>query len=288
MRIWFVTGTSRGVGALVTRALLDAGDAVVATARNPQSIIDAVGKHPRLLALRLDVTKIPEANEAADMAVRHFGRIDVLFNNAGYGLLGAVEEATAEEIEGLYRTNVFGLLAVIRAVLPHMRARRSGHVLNMSSIGGYVGHQGWGVYCSTEFAVEGLTEALAIELAPLGIKATVVEPGFFRTDFLDSQSLAVSSHLIEDYHATSGAMRDFATGANHNQPGDPARLARALIEVVDSPDPPRRMQFGSDTVRAILTKNAMVEAELARWRSLAESTDYPVGSASMRDAALAR
>ncbi|HEY9347429.1 MAG TPA: oxidoreductase [Inquilinus sp.] len=279
MRVWFITGASRGFGALVTKAVLDAGDAVVATARTPQAIIDAVGNHPSLLAAHLDVTKAPEAQEAASIAVRQFGRIDVLFNNAGYGLLGAVEEATGEEIENLYRTNVFGLLAVTRAVLPHMRARRSGHVLNMSSIGGYIGHQGWGVYCSTKFAVEGLTEALAIELAPLGIKATVIEPGFFRTDFLDGQSLAVSPQIIEDYHATSGAMRDFAAEANHNQPGDPARFSKALLEMVDSPNPPRRMPFGSDTVRAIAAKNAMVDAELTQWRALAESTDYPVGSA---------
>jgi len=278
MRVWFITGASRGFGALVTKAVLDAGDAVVATARSPQAIVDAVGNHPRLLAIRLDVTRASEATEAADMAVRHFGRIDVVFNNAGYGLLGAVEEATAEEIEDLYRTNVFGLLAVIRAVLPHMRARRSGHVLNMSSIGGYVGHQGWGIYCSTKFAIEGLTEALAIELAPLGIKSTVIEPGFFRTDFLDGQSLAVSPHMIDDYHATSGAMRDFAADANHNQPGDPARFAKALLAMVDSPDPPRRMPFGSDTVRAISAKNAVVDAELAKWRGMALSTDCPATS----------
>ncbi|MGL4962784.1 MAG: oxidoreductase [Inquilinus sp.] len=279
MRVWFITGASRGFGALVSKAVLDAGGAVVATARNPRAIIDAVGNHPRLLTIPLDVTKASEAEEAANTAVRRFGRIDVLFNNAGYGLLGAVEEATAEEIETLYRTNVFGLLAVTRAVLPHMRARRSGHVLNMSSIGGYIGHQGWGVYCSTKFAVEGLTEALAIELAPLGIRATVIEPGFFRTDFLDSRSLTVSLKVIEDYHATSGAMRDFATEANHNQPGDPARFAMALLDMVESPDPPGRMPFGSDTVRAIAAKNAMVDTELTRWQALAVSTDYPVGSA---------
>lgn len=199
---------------------------------------------------------------------------DVLVNNAGFGLLGAVEEATAQEIERVYATNVFGLLGVTRAVLPHMRRQRSGHVLNMSSIGGYAASQGWGIYCSTKFAVEGITEALAIELKPLGIHATVVEPGFFRTDFLDAQSLSVSPSSIADYHETAGAMRDFASAANHAQPGDPAKLASAMMVLVDAPEPPVRMPFGSDTVRRIEEKNAFVTQELARWRNLALTTDF--------------
>jgi NAD(P)-dependent dehydrogenase (short-subunit alcohol dehydrogenase family) len=228
-KTWFITGASRGFGALIAEEALQRGDNAVATARNPAAVTDRLGKSERLLALALDVTDEAQARAAADAAVQRFGTIDILLNNAGFGLLGAVEEATAEEIERVYRTNVFGLLAVTRAVLPHMRRQRSGHVLNISSIGGYAASAGWGVYCSTKFAVEGLTEALALELKPLGIRATVIEPGFFRTDFLDASSLATSGATIADYAETAGAMRQFAAGANHAQPGDPAKLARAIL-----------------------------------------------------------
>jgi NAD(P)-dependent dehydrogenase (short-subunit alcohol dehydrogenase family) len=232
-----------------------------------------LGEKPNLLAVALDVTNEKQAAAAAQAAVDRFGGIDVLVNNAGFGLLGAVEEATATEVERVYATNVFGLLAVTRAVLPHMRRQRSGHILNMSSIGGYAASAGWGVYGSTKFAVEGITEALALELKPLGIHATVVEPGFFRTDFLDARSLSVSPSTIEDYKDTAGAMRAFAAGANHAQPGDPAKLAKAIMVLADLPQPPLRMPFGSDTIRRIETKNAFVAQELARWGDLSASTD---------------
>ncbi len=277
MHIWFITGASRGFGALIAKEALAAGDAVVATARNPQSVEQSLGTHPQLLSVALDVTQEAQAQSAAAKAIERFGRIDVLLNNAGFGLLGAVEEATQEEISRLYATNVFGLLAVTRAVLPHMRRQRSGHVINISSIGGYAASPGWGIYCSTKFAVEGLTEALAIELRPLGIHATVVEPGFFRTDFLDARSLSVSPNAIPDYDETVGAMRNFAAHANHAQPGDPAKLAKAMLTLVNTADPPVRMPFGSDTVARIEAKNASVSEELERWRSLSLSTDFTAG-----------
>ena len=272
-KTWFITGASRGFGALIAAQALDRGDNVVATARSPGTVMKTLGDTPNLLAVALDVTDETQAVAAAQAAVERFGSIDVLVNNAGFGLLGAVEEATATEVERVYATNVFGLLAVTRAVLPHMRRQRSGHIVNMSSIGGYAASAGWGVYGSTKFAVEGITEALALELKPLGIHATVVEPGFFRTDFLDARSLSVSPSTIEDYKDTVGAMRSFATGANHAQPGDPAKLAKALMVLADLPEPPLRMPFGSDTVRRIEIKNAFVAAELARWRDLSVSTD---------------
>lgn len=277
MRVWFITGASRGFGALITQEALNAGDAVVATARNPQTVIDRFGNHPNLLAVALDVTNEKQAFAAAEQAVKRFGRIDVLLNNAGYGLLGAVEEATAEEIEKLYATNVFGVLKVTRAILPHMRRQRSGHVVNISSIGGYTGFPGWGVYGSTKFAIEGLSESLAMEVKPLGINVTVVEPGFFRTDFLDEASLAISPSSIADYEQTpAGAMRDFAAGKNHGQPGDPARLAKAMITLANAENPPLRMPFGTDTLAAINEKNASVAREVETWRKLSESTDFPV------------
>jgi NAD(P)-dependent dehydrogenase (short-subunit alcohol dehydrogenase family) len=229
------------------------------------------------------VTDEGQARAAADTAVARFGHIDVLINNAGFGLLGAVEESTPEEIARIYGTNVFGLLSVTRAVLPHMRRQRSGRVINISSIGGYAASPGWGVYCSTKFAVEGLTEALALELKPLGIYATVVEPGFFRTDFLDAQSLAVSPNAIADYRETAGAMRDFAGHANHAQPGDPAKLAKAMLALANAPEPPTRMPFGSDTVARIESKNASLAAELARWRELFFRPTSPLNRRGLED-----
>ena len=227
MKTWFITGASRGFGALITEAVLATGDAVVATARDSSPIAD----RPRLIKLPLDVTNEAQARDAAARAIENFGSIDVLVNNAGYGLLGAVEEASAAETGQVFATNVFGLLNVTRAVLPYMRARRCGHIVNMSSVGGYAAYPGWGIYCATKFAVEGISEALSIELAPLGIHATVVEPGYFRTDFLSAQSLRSTTETIEDYVDTVGEMRTFAAAADHHQPGDPQRLAQAIVQL---------------------------------------------------------
>lgn len=274
MKTWFITGASRGFGALITERALAQGDAVVATARNPQAVADRFGDHPNLLAVALDVTDEAQARAAAKAAIDRFGKIDILLNNAGFGLLGAVEEATAAEVEAVYRTNVFGLLTVTRAVLPYMRKARAGRVLNISSIGGYRSGAGFGVYCSTKFAVEGLSEALHAELAPLGIHVTVVEPGYFRTDFLDAASLTVSALRIADYDATAGEVRTIAAGISHNQPGDPARLADVLVAFVDTPRPPVRLPLGSDTVAAIESKHAADAAILAEWRAVSISTDF--------------
>lgn len=273
-KVLFVTGASRGFGELIVERALARGHAVVATARNPRTVVERFGDLPNLLPVALDVTDEAQAYAATMAAIERFGRIDVLINNAGYGLLGAVEEASAKEIETVYRTNVFGLLAVTRAVLPYMRRRRSGRIINFSSVGGYVGYPGFGVYCSTKFAVEGLTEALAQELQPLGIYVTAVEPGAFRTDFLDAKSLAVSPRTIADYAETSGAMRSFAAGVNHAQSGDPAKLADAVIELIDVPNPPVRLPLGSDTVAAIEAKNAQTAELLNRWRTVSVSTDF--------------
>ena len=269
MKTWFITRASRGFGALIMEAAL-ARDAVVATARDPSSIAD----HPRLLKLPLDVTNEGQARDAAARAIEKFGRIDVLVNNAGYGLLGAVEEASAIEVERVFATNVFGLLNVTRAVLPYMRSRRFGHIVNMSSIGGYASPPGWGVYCATKFAVEGISEALSIELAPLGIHATVVEPGYFRTDFLSAQSLSSTAARLDDYADTVGKMRTFAAAVNHQQPGDPQRLAQAIVQLAAAHKPPTRLALGSDTVARIEEKHRDVERELDLWRAVSLSTDF--------------
>lgn len=279
-RIWLITGASRGIGARIAEAALAQGDAVVATSRSAESVTHRLGASDALLPLALDVTDEAQARHAVGAALERFGRIDVLVNNAGYGLLGAVEEATADEVRSLYETNVFGLLHVTRAVLPSMRARRAGHVVNISSLGGVRSAAGFGVYCSTKFAVEGITEALHAELAPLGIHATVVEPGYFRTEFLDTASLSVSPRVLDDYAPSAGAIREAARRINLNQPGDPVRLAQAVMQLVASPTPPLRLPLGTDTLQTIADKHAFVEKETAAWRDLAASTDFPAQAAA--------
>ncbi|SAK84542.1 short-chain dehydrogenase/reductase SDR [Caballeronia pedi] len=275
-RVWFITGASRGLGALIAQAALDDGNAVVAAGRNVEAIVERLGDSPALLPVALDVTNEAQAKAAVDAAIAKFGRIDVLVNNAGFGLLAAVEESSDADVRRMFDTNVFGLLNVTRAVLPVMRKQKSGHVVNMSSIGGYRSAAGFGVYCATKFAVEGITEAMHAELEPLGIHATVVEPGYFRTDFLDASSLLVGKDIIDDYDATSGNVRRFAVGMNHNQPGDPAKLATALLTLADAQTPPLRLALGTDTLKAIAEKNAYVAAETESWRELSASTDFVV------------
>lgn len=220
------------------------------------------------------MTDEAQARAASAAAIDRFEKIDVLMNNAGFGLMGAVEEASAAEIEAVYRTNVFGLLNVTRAALPHMRRERAGRILNISSIGSYRAAAGFGVYSSTKFAVEGLSEALHAELMPLGIYVIVIEPGYFRTDFLDASSLLVSPSVIADYDETAGKVRRIATGLSHNQPGDPSKLADVLIMFAGMPNPPVRLPLGSDTVAAIEAKHAADAAVLTQWRDIAASTDF--------------
>jgi NAD(P)-dependent dehydrogenase (short-subunit alcohol dehydrogenase family) len=274
-RVWFITGASRGIGAEIASAALAAGDHVVATARDPQRIVERFGQSDAILPVALDVTSERSIASAVEAALGRFGRIDVLVNNAGYGVIGAVEETSAEDVRRLYETNVFGLLAVTRAVLPALRKQRSGHILNISSVGGYQSGPGFGVYCSTKFAVEGISEALHGELAPLGIAVTVVEPGYFRTEFLESKSVVETPTVITDYADTAGKVRAFARSVSLQQPGDPARLAQAVVDLTRADRPPLRLPLGSDTVAAIEAKHALVSRELEAWRAVATSTDFP-------------
>jgi len=273
-KVWMITGASRGIGAEIARAALSAGDSVVATARDPQAMGDLGGAGGEMMALRMDVTDEGEVSAGAAEAIGRFGRIDVLVNNAGFGVLGAIEETPAGEVERVYRTNVFGLLNVVRAVLPSMRSRRAGHIINFSSLGGFRASPGWGIYCSTKFAVEGISEALHDELKPLGIRVTVVEPGYFRTDFLDPRSLVKTGSEIADYADTAGRTRQAALERNHRQPGDPAKLADAIVKIAAEPEPPLRLPLGSDALALIAAKNAFVEGETARWAVLSRSTDF--------------
>ena len=273
-RVWLITGASRGFGAEISKAVLAVGDKLVATARSVTGL-DYLGREDRVFTAPLDVTDETKVRDTVHTALDHFGHIDILVNNAGISLLGAVEESSGADVERLYRTNVFGLLNVTRAVLPSMRERRSGHIINMSSVAGYSAYAGFGVYSSTKFAVEGITEALHLELAPLGIRVTVVEPGFFRTDILDtSKSLSETGEQIADYAETAGAMRNAVPGYNHNQPGNPAKLAQAILEMVNAAEPPLRLPLGPDTLARMAEKNALIERETSAWRALAASTDF--------------
>ena len=275
MSVWFVTGASRGFGADITDKALEAGHHVVATARHPQSILDRFpSQGDRLIALPVDVTIEAQIATAVDIGESRFGPLDVVVNNAGRGLLSAVEEASDAAARAVYDTNVFGTLNVIRAVLPSMRARRSGRIINLSSIGGFVGSPGWGIYNSTKFAVEGFSEALRKELEPLGIAVVLVEPGYFRTDFLDSSSLHTELTVIDDYAGTAGATRKTAATVNHLQPGDPAKAAAVILEMATTDHPPARIQLGADAFTAVAAKLARVADEQSRWRTASLGTDH--------------
>ncbi|NMO96572.1 oxidoreductase [Paenibacillus lemnae] len=272
-QVWFVTGASRGFGREIVKDLLQRGDKVAATARNTESLSDLEFEEGQLLPLKLDVTNESQAIEAAKQAVEYFGRIDVLVNNAGFGVMGGVEEISDKEARQVFDTNVFGLLNVTRAVLPYMRKERSGRVLNLSSIGGLIGITSWGIYGSTKFAVEGISEALAQEVAHLGIKVTSVEPGFFRTDFLDSSSLNVAEKEIEDYAESVGKWRKDMAATNKQQPGDPVKAAKAMIDVAKSDNPPVHLMLGNDTVDGVTEKLENLQKEMKAWEHVSRSTD---------------
>jgi NAD(P)-dependent dehydrogenase (short-subunit alcohol dehydrogenase family) len=271
---WFITGASRGFGALIAANALAAGHNVVATARDAAAARAALPGSERLLTASLDVGDADQAQAAVTAALDRFDGIDVLVNNAGRGILGAVEEVSDTEARAVFETNVFGLLNVTRAVLPGMRERRAGHIINFSSIGGFTASIGWGVYNGTNFAVEGISEALALELAPLGIQVTIVEPGYFRTDFLDGSSLHFAEASLADYTETAGRMRDRAHSVSHQQPGDPRAASRLIVDLGGQPDAPLRLPLGADAVDRIEAKLSSVAANLDQVRQQALSTNF--------------
>jgi NAD(P)-dependent dehydrogenase (short-subunit alcohol dehydrogenase family) len=272
-RVWFITGAARGLGQSIARAALDQGNCVVVTARDESRAAEALGSGDRVLPLSLDVTDQGQIDVAVAAAIERFGGIDVLVNNAGFGLLGGIEEVSPEEVERVYRTNVFGLLAVTRTVLPHFRARRRGWVVNISSVGGVTASPGWGLYNSTKFAVEGISEALAAEVAPLGIKVLIVQPGYLRTDFLGG-SLLTANRSIDDYGATVGSMRVAAGEKRGSEPGDPDRAAEAIVAAIDSPNPPLRLLLGADAVDRVLRKLDVTRSDLEMWREVSLSIGF--------------
>lgn len=273
--VWFITGCSTGIGRELALLLLKQGYRVAATARDVSKIDDLVRIHPdTALALRLDVTDKASITAAVKEAERRFGQIDVLVNNAGYGYLAAIEEGENEAVRRMFDTNVFGLVDVTKAVLPGMRARRRGHIVNISSIGGLVSFAATGYYHATKFAVEGLSGSLAVELAPLNIKVTVVEPGPFRTDWA-GRSLASSKVEIEDYAETAGVRRKQTAERSGKQQGDPVRAAQAIIDVVAAEDPPRHLLLGKPALDLARKDLELKKKDYDAWEKVTVGADFP-------------
>lgn len=224
--------------------------------------------------MQMDVTQGDQVQAAVQQGIARFGRVDVLVNNAGYGIVTAIEEATDAEVRKQYDTNVFGLLNVTRAVLPYLRQQKSGHIINISSLFGYDAIPGWGLYGSTKFAVEGLSKGLAVELAPLGIHVTAVAPGLFTTDFLSTDSYIAAKTIIDDYQATVGAMRSGADALHGNQPGDPKKFAQVIIQLTNTEHPPLHLPAGNDAIAMYQNNAAKMAQEIETWLPVATSTDH--------------
>jgi NAD(P)-dependent dehydrogenase (short-subunit alcohol dehydrogenase family) len=280
-RVWLVTGSSSGFGRAVAEAALAAGDTVVATARRPEAIAvehgGLGGREDRLHPMALDVTDPAAITRVVDATVERFGRIDVLVNNAGHGSVGAVEELTMDELRALFEVMFFGAVGLTKAVLPHMRARGSGAIVQVSSMGGQLAMPAFGAYCAAKFALEGLSEALAGEVDALGIRVVVVEPGAFRTEFGGARMHR--SAVLDAYLGTTGATRAAVDGMDGAQPGDPAKAARAILSVLDADRPPLRLALGRDAVEAIRAKHARLRDDLESWEAVSLGTDLdPAGT----------
>jgi NAD(P)-dependent dehydrogenase (short-subunit alcohol dehydrogenase family) len=273
--VWFITGCSSGFGYELAKAVLARGWRAVATARRPEHLDDLVAQYPgRALALRVDVADRTTIAQSVREAIARFGRIDVLVNNAGYGYLAAIEEGDDRQVRDLFETNVFGLIEMTKCVLPAMRTQRSGHVVNVSSIGGLVSFAATGYYHATKYAVEGLSESLAIEGAPLGIKVTIVEPGPFRTDWA-GRSIIESATVIADYADTAGKRRAETHGRSGTQAGDPARGAAAIIAAVTAEQPPLRLLLGAPALNLAHQKLDMLKANFDAWKEVTLGADFP-------------
>jgi NAD(P)-dependent dehydrogenase (short-subunit alcohol dehydrogenase family) len=272
-KIWFVTGSSRGLGRTLVEAILAAGDKVIATARKPEELKDLSATYGESIrAVKLDVTSPADVKKAVATAVEAFGRIDVLINNAGYGFLGAFEEMSDEEFKGQMETNFWGVVNVTRAILPHLRQQGSGHIIQITSVGGRSAFPGLSGYHAAKFAVEGLSEALALEVKPLGLKVTIVEPGGFRTDWAGA-SMAFAKPM-EAYAPTIGFMREQLKLRDGNQPGDPRKAAEAILKLVDMPEAPLRLPLGNDAMAVLRNGYKTSAEELERWAEITKSTDF--------------
>jgi NAD(P)-dependent dehydrogenase (short-subunit alcohol dehydrogenase family) len=274
-KVWFITGCSTGFGRELAKMVLDRGYRAVVTARDAAKVEDIAAPYgDRALVLPLDVTDAVEVNAAIKSAEQHFGGIDVLVNNAGVGYFGAVEESDDAEVRRMFEINFFGLSAMTRAALPGMRKRRKGHIVNLSSIGGLRSFPSLAYYHATKYAVEGFSESLALEVAPLGIKVTIVEPSGFRTDWA-GRSAAEARNRIADYAPTAGKNRESIRGYSGKQPGDPVRAAAAIIAAVESPDPPLRLLLGKAALNGARGKLDLLKRDFDAWEKTTMGADFP-------------
>jgi NAD(P)-dependent dehydrogenase (short-subunit alcohol dehydrogenase family) len=276
-RVWFITGASTGFGRLLAQEVLKAGGRVLATARKAEQIADLAQEYPDTArTFVLDVTNAAQIEAVAKDAIAAFGRIDVLVNNAGYGIAGGIEETTEAEFMPVFETNVFGLMRVTRAFLPQFRTQRLGHIVNLSSMAGLAGSAGWGYYNASKFAVEGFSEALAAEMAPLGVKVTIVEPGPFRTDFLGRSGVEAALR-IPDYDATVGKTREYFHDQAGRQRGDPMKAVHGIMDVVESEKPPLHLILGAIALKRFRSKLDQWHEEIAAYESVTLGADFPEG-----------
>lgn len=274
-KVWFITGCSTGFGRNLAQEVLQNGGKVAVTARNTNDVKDLVDKYPdTAFAIALDVTKPQQVKEAVQQAIDKFGHIDVLVNNAGIGYFGAIEESEDDQVRRMFEINFFGLAAVTKEVLPHLRKQRSGHIINISSVGGSVAFPGIGMYNATKFAVTGYSESLAKELAPLGIKVTVIAPSGFRTDWA-GRSANNSKIEIEDYKGTAHTNQDAIRGNSGVQPGDPVRAAQAIMKIVETEDAPVRLFLGAGALKGIRNKMAEMQTDIDAWEETTVWADNP-------------
>ncbi|KAA0130758.1 SDR family NAD(P)-dependent oxidoreductase [Chryseobacterium sp. SN22] len=273
-KVWFVTGASKGLGFELVKKLLLEGFRVAATSRTAESLVASFGKaSENFLPLEMNIAENDNVKWAVSRTVEHFGNVDVIVNNAGYGQIGTLEELTDEEARANFDVNVFGSLNVIRNAMPYLREQKSGNIFNISSIGGYAGNfPGWGIYCSTKFAVAGFTEALAEEAKAFGIHATVVYPGYFRTDFLSKESAKTPAHTIEAYESARNSEQAHLNDINGSQPNDPVKAAEALVELSRAQQPPVHFLLGIETHEFLNNKIEALTKDAENWKSLTEST----------------
>ncbi|MBG6236042.1 NAD(P)-dependent dehydrogenase (short-subunit alcohol dehydrogenase family) [Pedobacter sp. CAN_A7] len=274
-KVWFITGASKGLGLSLAKQLLAQGHQVAATSRRVEDLSQAVGGNDKFLPLSVDISNEDSVGAAIEQVISHFGRLDVIVNNAGYGLAGAVEELTDAESRANFDINVFGSLNVIRKAMPYLRQQGSGHIINIASIGGFTGaFAGFGIYCATKFAVHGFSESLREEVKGFGVKVTVVSPGYFRTNFLSSTSLNVPVNQIQEYQEVRAVQDAHEHDINGNQPNDPEKGAAAMISLANLENPPAHLFLGEDAYALAEAKIAAVQQDMKQWAALGKSTGF--------------